>query len=72
MSEQVKADFIAALDQATRAAEADVARLQELRRQTERDRAYRDLLLDMQQLLNALSSPSAEATLNRPEPDRQH
>lgn len=65
MSKELEADFIAVLDRVKKTAEQDAERLQDLRKRTERDQAYRNLLQDMQHLLNELlSGAPAGATAN--------
>lgn len=62
MSSAVEADFVAMLDQATHAAQAAAARLQEIRAQTERGRSYRDLVGNMLELLNLLCPTEKAST----------
>jgi hypothetical protein len=55
MSKEAEVEFGRTLDQVTHAAQADAARLQGLIAQNERDSLHRDLLRDMQSLLDLLA-----------------
>lgn len=65
MSQEVEADFTAALAAATQTALQAAARLRDMRRQADHARAYRDLLRGMLTLLDLLLGNAPEAPLDR-------